>query len=118
MILRTETSVLFIIPWGRHWLIGTIEYVYQARAIAYRQAAGIQGGVSLAVVVQEMVPSQSSGVLFTANPLTGKRSEHGLQHSALKLLGQSTAKLLGRHAPLEGRVPAEPLQQLHQFLFG
>jgi glycerol-3-phosphate dehydrogenase len=25
MILRTETSVLFIIPWGRHWLIGTTD---------------------------------------------------------------------------------------------
>ncbi len=25
MILRTEKSVLFIIPWGRHWLIGTTD---------------------------------------------------------------------------------------------
>ncbi|MGF7239532.1 MAG: glycerol-3-phosphate dehydrogenase/oxidase [Frankia sp.] len=25
MILRTETSVLFVIPWGRHWLIGTTD---------------------------------------------------------------------------------------------
>ena len=25
IILRTETSVLFIIPWGRHWLIGTTD---------------------------------------------------------------------------------------------
>jgi len=23
LILRTETSVLFVIPWGRHWIIGT-----------------------------------------------------------------------------------------------
>jgi glycerol-3-phosphate dehydrogenase len=25
IILRTETSVLFIIPWGRHWIIGTTD---------------------------------------------------------------------------------------------
>jgi glycerol-3-phosphate dehydrogenase len=25
MILRTETSVLFVIPWGKHWLIGTTD---------------------------------------------------------------------------------------------
>jgi glycerol-3-phosphate dehydrogenase len=25
LTLRTETSVLFIIPWGRHWLIGTTD---------------------------------------------------------------------------------------------
>jgi glycerol-3-phosphate dehydrogenase len=25
MILRTEKSVLFIIPWGRHWIIGTTD---------------------------------------------------------------------------------------------
>ncbi len=25
IILRTETSVLFVIPWGRHWIIGTTD---------------------------------------------------------------------------------------------
>jgi glycerol-3-phosphate dehydrogenase len=25
LILRTETSVLFIIPWGRHWIVGTTD---------------------------------------------------------------------------------------------
>ena len=25
IILRTEKSVLFIIPWGRHWIIGTTD---------------------------------------------------------------------------------------------
>ena len=24
-IVRTETSVLFVIPWGRHWIIGTTD---------------------------------------------------------------------------------------------
>ncbi|NOY99159.1 MAG: phosphoenolpyruvate synthase [Chloroflexi bacterium] len=50
--------------------------LWTARAIGYRARNGIdQREVSLAVVVQEMVPAEASGVLFTANPLTGKRSE-------------------------------------------
>ena len=50
--------------------------LWTARAIAYRARNGIpQEGVALAVVVQAMVESEASGVLFTANPLTGKRTE-------------------------------------------
>ena len=29
LILRTETSVLFVIPWGRHWIIGTTDTAWQ-----------------------------------------------------------------------------------------
>ena len=25
LILRTEKSVLFVIPWGRHWIVGTTD---------------------------------------------------------------------------------------------
>ena len=50
--------------------------LWTARAIAYRARNGIaQEGVALAVVVQAMVESEASGVLFTANPLTGNRLE-------------------------------------------
>jgi glycerol-3-phosphate dehydrogenase len=28
LILRTEVSVLFVIPWGRHWIIGTTDTAY------------------------------------------------------------------------------------------
>jgi pyruvate,water dikinase len=50
--------------------------LWTARAIGYRIRNGIDHNqAALAVVVQEMVQSESSGVLFTANPLTGLRSE-------------------------------------------
>lgn len=50
--------------------------LWTARAIGYRARNGIpHEGVALAVVVQEMVQSEASGVLFTANPLNGKRTE-------------------------------------------
>jgi phosphoenolpyruvate synthase/pyruvate phosphate dikinase len=50
--------------------------LWTARGIGYRLRNHIpQDQVALAVVVQKMVPSDVSGVLFTANPLTGLRSE-------------------------------------------
>src|SRR2546425_870158 len=46
------------------------------RAVSSRASLGIdQRSVRLAVVVQRMVESSVSGVLFTANPLTGKRRQ-------------------------------------------
>ncbi|MEE8379466.1 MAG: PEP/pyruvate-binding domain-containing protein [Gammaproteobacteria bacterium] len=50
--------------------------LWTARAIGYRFRNQIpQQSAALAVVVQDMVLAESSGVMFTANPLTGKRSE-------------------------------------------
>ena len=46
------------------------------RAIAYRRAGGFgDAPVGMAVVVQRMVDSAAAGVLFTANPITGTRTE-------------------------------------------
>lgn len=50
--------------------------LWTARAIGYRARNNIpQYRVALSVVVQEMVDSEVSGVMFTANPLTGHRGE-------------------------------------------
>jgi len=50
--------------------------LWTARAIGYRARNEIaHDDIALAVIVQLMVPSESSGVLFTANPLNGKRTE-------------------------------------------
>ena len=50
--------------------------LWTARAISYRHEHAIaQEAVAMAVVVQKMVPSEVSGILFTANPATGERSE-------------------------------------------
>ncbi|WP_261382528.1 PEP/pyruvate-binding domain-containing protein [Arthrobacter sp. UKPF54-2] len=46
------------------------------RAVAYRSANGISHReVGLAVVVQIMVDAATAGVMFTANPVTGTRTE-------------------------------------------
>ncbi|MYK45170.1 MAG: hypothetical protein F4029_02965 [Gammaproteobacteria bacterium] len=50
--------------------------LWTERAIGYRHENGIDHqAVAMAVVVQRMVASEVSGVLFTANPTTGDRTE-------------------------------------------
>ncbi|MEV0624111.1 PEP/pyruvate-binding domain-containing protein [Nonomuraea sp. NPDC050404] len=48
--------------------------LYTERAVAYRAAAGIDDA-AMAVVVQRMIDPAVAGVLFTANPITGCRTE-------------------------------------------
>ena len=50
--------------------------LWSERATAYRQRRGIDdAAVRMAVVVQRMVPAEVAGVAFTANPVTGARTE-------------------------------------------
>ena len=67
--MRGEAMVLDAVKrcWASLWT---------ARAIGYRARQGIaQEDVSLAVVIQELVPADAAGILFTANPLTGARDQ-------------------------------------------
>ncbi len=50
--------------------------LWTARAIGYREKNRINHqAVSLAVVVQLLVPAEAAGILFTANPLNGQRDQ-------------------------------------------
>ncbi len=50
--------------------------LWTARAIGYRaRQEVVSEGVALAVVVQRMIPAAVAGIMFTANPLNGKRNE-------------------------------------------
>jgi len=73
--------------WGSLWT---------ARAIGYRGRSGIaHDGLALAVVVQEMVAAEAAGVLFTADPLSGKRTEMVLEAT----LGLGEALVSGQVEP-------------------
>lgn len=57
-------------------IVGCWASLWAARAIAYRAQRGIaHDDVAMAVVVQQMVDAEASGVLFTANPVTGNPDE-------------------------------------------
>jgi hypothetical protein len=67
--MHGETMVLDAVKrcWASLWT---------ARAIGYRALHHIaQEEVSLAVVVQVLIPADAAGILFTANPLTGARDQ-------------------------------------------
>ena len=67
--IRGETDLLDAVKkcWASLWT---------ARAIAYRIKNNIdQNTVALAVVIQEMVDAEAAGILFTANPINGRRDE-------------------------------------------
>ena len=67
-ILGEETLLKAVVDcWSSLWT---------ARAIGYRLRNKVeQSSIALAVVVQQMIESETSGVLFTANPLSGLRTE-------------------------------------------
>ena len=49
--------------------------LWTARAIIYRRRQNVgQEDIALAVVVQQMVPALAAGVLFTADPVSGRRN--------------------------------------------
>lgn len=50
--------------------------LWTSRAIAYRNQQGIgQENIALAVVLQQMFPSEVAGIMFTANPITANTNE-------------------------------------------
>ena len=60
--------------------------LWSARAIAYRRQGFHHERAAVAVVVQRLVPAEVSGVLFTANPVTGR---HELVINAALGLGEA-----------------------------
>jgi pyruvate,water dikinase len=85
--------------------------LWTARAISYRVRQNISpDAVTLAVVVQLLIPADAAGILFTANPLNGKRDERvinaawglgeaivgGLVTPDCIIVEKGTAKILSR----------------------
>lgn len=49
--------------------------LWNARAISYRLTQGIPHNVAFAVIVQEFIDGEKAGILFTANPVNGRRDQ-------------------------------------------
>jgi len=70
--------------------------LWSREAVSYRSTHGIpHESVRMAVVVQEMVRADVSGVAFTANPVTGERAEVVIESS----FGMGAAIVDGRVTP-------------------
>jgi pyruvate, water dikinase len=56
--------------------------LYSTESVSYRRKLALpESGIAMAVVVQRMVQSRSSGVMFTRSPVTGDRSVIALEGS-------------------------------------
>lgn len=73
---------------------------FNERVIAYRKGQGQQSAASMAVLVQRLVRADAAGVAFTANPVTGDRSEAVV--SSVRGLGDRLVS--GQASPDEWRV--------------
>src|SRR2546427_2943998 len=61
--------------------------LWNDRAVSYRQTHDVPArGLRLAVVVQRMIDADSAGVLFTADPITGRRQRAAIE--AVRGLGE------------------------------
>ncbi|HEU4349562.1 MAG TPA: PEP/pyruvate-binding domain-containing protein [Actinoplanes sp.] len=70
-VLTVTGDAELIAAVGKCW-----DSLHRARAVAYRDARDLgTEAVRMAVVVQRMITPEVAGVLFTANPLTGRRTE-------------------------------------------
>jgi glycerol-3-phosphate dehydrogenase len=78
LILRTETSVLFVIPWGRHWIIGTTDTDWDLGkahpAASSRDIDYLLENVN-AVLVTPLTREDVEGVYAGLRPLLSGESE-------------------------------------------
>ncbi|HEX5535219.1 MAG TPA: glycerol-3-phosphate dehydrogenase/oxidase [Actinomycetales bacterium] len=84
LILRTEKSVLFVIPWGRHWIIGTTDTDWQLDK-AHPAASGadidyLLGHVNR-VLVTPLTREDVEGVYAGLRPLLAGESDETSQLS-------------------------------------
>ncbi|MTB87813.1 glycerol-3-phosphate dehydrogenase/oxidase [Aeromicrobium senzhongii] len=78
LILRTEKSVLFVIPWGRHWIIGTTDTDWSLSkdhpAASAKDIEYLLEHVNQ-VLVEPLVPEDVEGVFAGLRPLLAGESE-------------------------------------------
>lgn len=78
MILRTPTSVLFMIPWGRHWILGTTDTAWdfdKAHPAASRDDIDYLLGQVNAVLREPLRNEDVEGVYAGLRPLLAGESE-------------------------------------------
>jgi glycerol-3-phosphate dehydrogenase len=97
LILRTERSVLFVIPWGRHWLVGTTDTDWELD-LAHPAASSADIAYLLdrvnAVLRTPLSHADVEGVYAGLRPLLYGESEATSKLSREHAVGQSVAGLI------------------------
>ncbi|MFT4188146.1 MAG: glycerol-3-phosphate dehydrogenase/oxidase [Aeromicrobium sp.] len=97
LILRTETSVLFVIPWGRHWLIGTTDTDW---SLSKDHPAASRSDIDYlldhvnSVLVEPLTHDDVEGVYAGLRPLLAGESDATSQLSREHAVSTSTKGLV------------------------
>jgi glycerol-3-phosphate dehydrogenase len=96
IITRTEKSVLFIIPWGRHWIIGTTDTDWdldRAHPAASQRDIDYLLDHANALLVQPLARRDVEGVYAGLRPLLTGESEESSQLSREHAVSQPVSGL-------------------------
>ncbi|GGI08438.1 glycerol-3-phosphate dehydrogenase/oxidase [Egicoccus halophilus] len=128
MILRTETSVLFVIPWGRHWLLGTtdtdwnldlahpaasasdIQYLLDRvngvlrTPLTHADVEGVQAGLRPLLSGESEATSQLSREHAVAQTVAGMITIAGGKYTTYRVMAKDAVDAAARS--LNQRVPA------------
>ena len=127
LILRTETSVLFVIPWGRHWIVGTtdtdwhldkahpaassrdIDYLLEsvnrvlARPLTREDVEGVYAGLRPLLSGESESTSQLSREHVVGHPVPGLVVVAGGKYTTYRVMAADAVDEVAR--ALDGRVP-------------
>jgi glycerol-3-phosphate dehydrogenase len=127
LILRTEKSVLFVIPWGRHWIIGTtdndweldkahpaasssdIDYILEhvnavvASPLTHEDVEGVYAGLRPLLAEESEGTSQLSREHSVASPAPGLVSVAGGKYTTYRVMGRDAVDAAVRG--LDAKVP-------------
>ncbi len=127
LILRTEKSVLFVIPWGRHWIIGTtdtdwdldrdhpaasradIEYLLEhvnsvlSSPLTEADVEGVYAGLRPLLHGESESTSQLSREHAVSSPVAGLVTVAGGKYTTYRVMAEDAVNAAGRG--LDKRVP-------------
>jgi glycerol-3-phosphate dehydrogenase len=127
LILRTEKSVLFVIPWGRHWIVGTtdtdweldrahpaasrtdIDYIFEhvnkvlREPLTYEDVEGVYAGLRPLLSHESESTSKLSREHIVAVPVPGLVAVAGGKFTTYRVMAKDAVDAAARSLPR--RVP-------------
>jgi glycerol-3-phosphate dehydrogenase len=128
LVLRTATSVLFVVPWGRHWIIGTtdtdwnldlahpaasradLEYIFDhingvlRNPITYEDVEGVYAGLRPLLANESEATSELSREHAVSQPVPGLVTVAGGKYTTYRVMARDAVDAAGRG--LDVKVPA------------
>ena len=134
IILRTESSVLFVIPWGRHWIVGTtdtpwdldkahpaatardIDYILEhvnevlRTPLTHADVEGVYAGLRPLLSGESDATSKLSREHVVAHPAPGLVVVAGGKYTTYRVMAADAVDEASR--ALDGKVPASVTDQI------